>query len=190
VHTQDEEVSCNGLLFFGSAIYPKLKLNNDEVKRFVTLSNVLKEEFLIYDQNREEMLRILLKRLLIRSTRIARNQLPIVENNNKQLDLIRRFNVLVEEYFKTKKTVKEYAELLYKSPKTLANIFSKNQNITPLQLIHNRILIEAKRYLIYTSKSIQEISNELNFEDASQFSRFFKGKENITPLDYRNKFKL
>lgn len=190
VHTYDEEVSCNGLLFFGSDFYPILKLPVNEINRFQILMNVLAEEFTIADQNQEEMLRILLKRLLIRSTRLARNQFSTDETNDKHSDLIRKFNVLVEEHFRTKKTVKSYADLLFKSPKTLSNIFSKLSDKTPLQIIHNRIIIEAKRYLSYTNISVQEISDQLNFEDASQFSRFFKNKTQVSPNKYRKNLKF
>ena len=92
---------------------------------------------------------------------------------------------MVEQHFKTKHTVSEYASLLHKSPKTLANLFSKLASKTPLQYIHERKLLEARRLLAHTDKSIQEIAYEIGFEDLQTFSRFFKKNESLSPIHYK-----
>jgi len=186
VHTYDSEVSCNGLLFFGSNNSPVLKLGQEEALRLRTLFSVLEEEFSIADSNQEEMLRILLKRLIIRCTRMAKGQ--ILKSNGKQADinLVRAFNVLVEEHFKTKKSVSEYAALLHKSPKTITNIFGKYSEDTPLQVIHKRVAMEAKRLLYYTDKTAKEIGFELGYSDPAQFSKFFKNHTGKTTTEFKN----
>jgi AraC-like DNA-binding protein len=185
IHTNDEEVSCNGLLFFGSNFLPLLTLDQPEVLRLNILIQVLKEEFDTIDLNQEEMLRLLLKRFIIRCTRLARKQLIQNHVGSKQLSVIRQFSALVEEYFRNKKLVGEYAEILNKSPKTLANIFAKVYHQTPLQIIHGRIILEAKRLLIYTDKSTKQISAELGYEDPANFVKFFKNNSGITPTKCR-----
>lgn len=186
VHTNDSEVSCNGLLFFGSNNTPVLTISEDERRRLRILFSVLQEEFEENDSNQEEMLRILLKRFIIRCTRLAREQ--ILKNPEKQLDvdLIREFNVLVEEHFKQKKSVGEYAELLYKSPKTITNVFSKYSDDTPLQVIHKRVIMEAKRMLLYTDKTAKEIGFELGYSDPAQFSKLFKNHTGFTTTEFKN----
>ncbi len=186
IHTYDQEVSCNGLLFFGSDFTPILQLDEDESEKLNTLISVLQQEFKIQDSNQEEMLRILLKRFIIRCTRMARKQL--LKNSEKQedIDLVRAFNVLVEEHFREKKTVADYAELLVNSPKTLSNIFSKVSKISPLQVIHERIIIEAKRLLLYTEMPIKSIGYELGYEEYAQFGKFFKKVVGISPVEFRN----
>jgi len=92
---------------------------------------------------------------------------------------------LVEQHFKTKHTVAEYAELLYKSPKTLSNIFLKMGSKTPLQYIQERKLLEAKRRLRYSNMQIQEIAYEIGYEDIQAFSRFFKKKVGISPSKFK-----
>jgi AraC family transcriptional activator of pobA len=99
--------------------------------------------------------------------------------------LIRDFNFLVEQYYASKHTVAAYASLLHKSPKTLSNLFSKYSDKSPLQLIQERKLLEARRLLRYTDYSIQEISIKIGFEDVQSFSRFFKRKEGCAPSAYR-----
>lgn len=185
IHTNDSEVSCNGLLFFGSNVSPTLTLDDEETERLRTLFQVLEEEFDTNDTGQEEMLRILLKRFIIRCTRLANRQL--VKNGNKQseIDLVRHFNVLVEEHFKEKKSVSEYAEMLYKSPKTIANVFSKNSDLTPLEVIHERVIIEAKRMLLYTDKTSKEIGFDLGYSDPAQFSKLFKKQTGLTTGEFR-----
>lgn len=100
-------------------------------------------------------------------------------------DIIRAFNFLVETHFREKHSVVDYADMLYKAPKTLSNLFKKLGNKTPLQFIHDRILLESHRLLMYSDKSISEIGYELGFNDVQTFSRFFKKKEGISPQDYR-----
>ncbi len=185
VHTYDSEVSCNGLLFFGSNTSPVLKLGQDETRRLQTLFSVLKEEFGEADTNQEEMLRILLKRLIIRCTRLAKKQLLKQVGRQSDIDLIRNFNVLVEQHFKTKKTVVEYAELLYKSPKTITNVFSRYSQESPLQVIHNRVMMEAKQMLYYTEKSAKEIGFDLGYNDPAQFSKLFKRHTGLTPSQFK-----
>lgn len=187
IHTNDSEVSCNGLLFFGSNYTPILGLDQEEKSRLKTLIGVLEEEFQLKDSNQEEMLRLLLKRFIIRCTRMARSQLANPDATQKEIDLIRQFNALVEKHFKEKRKVSDYAELLFKSPKTISNVFRLYESKSPIQVIHDRVILEAKRYLYYTDKSVKEISAALGFEEPTQFNKFFKKNTGFTPLDFKNK---
>jgi AraC-like DNA-binding protein len=185
VHTLDHETSCNGLLFYGTKFSPELRVEKDEESRLKTLVGVLKEEFETKDINQEEMLKILLKRFIIRCTRLARNQLNLSAEETQEYDIIRHFSVLVEEHYKTKKTVVEYARLLNKSPKTISNIFSKFTDTTPLGVIHDRIILEAKRMLYYTPVPVKEVGIELGYLDPAQFSKFFKNQTGKTITEFR-----
>lgn len=185
IHTNDAEVSCNGLLFFGSSHKPLLQLSEDmQATLGQTLSEISKE-LDIADRNQEEMLRLLLKRFIILSTRLARQQLLPQGTSDGQIDLIRHFNALVEQHFKTKRKVSDYAELLHRSPKTIANTFALQGHKAPLQIILDRVLLEAKRLLLYTDQSIKEIGLELGFESATGFSRFFKKQTSTTAQHFR-----
>jgi len=186
VHTHDSEVSCNGLLFFGSTISPVLRLDEEEADRLRILFDVLEEEFEEEDKNQEEMLRILLKRFIIRCTRMAKEQILKNDESQSDIDVVRKFNVLVEEHFKTRKSVGEYAELMFKSPKTVTNVFSKYSEDSPLQVIHKRVIMEAKRMLLYTDKTAKEIGFELGYNDPAQFSKLFKNHTGKTTTEFKN----
>jgi AraC-like DNA-binding protein len=101
-------------------------------------------------------------------------------------DIIRQFNFLVEQHFKTKHSVAQYAELLNKSSKTLSNIFSKISSKTPLQYIQERKMLEARRLLRYSDLQIQEVAYEIGYDDIQTFSRFFKKQEGVSPSEFKS----
>ncbi len=102
-----------------------------------------------------------------------------------KLDIIRQFNVLVEQNFRTKHKVADYAEILNKSPKTISNLFAQYNEKTPLQIIQERKILEAKRLFIFTDKTAKEVAYDLGFDDAAHFSRFFKNSTGQSPSDFR-----
>jgi AraC family transcriptional regulator, transcriptional activator of pobA len=180
----DKEVSCAGLLFFSP--YQNIVLSVDEhwAGRINLLLNIMEEEFGKRDSLQGEMLRVLLKRLIITCTRMAKKQLFSTEFELSELDLFRHFSILVEQHFKKQHNVDFYAKLLYKSPKTLSNQFALLKVQSPSEVIHQRIILEAKRLLIYTQLSCSEIANQLGFEELAHFSRFFKNKTHMNPSEF------
>lgn len=189
IHGNDHEVSCNGLLFHGSSHVLTLLLSAEERRKIDTLTGIMQEEFQSSDHLQDEMLRVLLKRFIILCTRIAEDRQGVVSENSFQFETIRKFHVLVDTYFKEKKQVQEYADMLNKSPKTLANILSSYHQPSAIRIIHNRIQAEAERLLLYTTKSSKEIALLLGFEDQATFSRFFKNATGLSTTEYRRQYK-
>ena len=58
---------------------------------------------------------------------------------------------------------------------------------TPLQIIQDRIMLEAIRLLRYTDKSIKEITYDVGYEDIQTFSRFFKKIKGVSPSEFKKK---
>lgn len=184
----DSEVSCKGILFYNGSQLPFFQIPKEELEKFEILWKMFEIEIQSKDELQLEMLQMMLKRFIILCTRIYKTQNNYVKLEQKDVDIVREFNFLVEQHFKTKHNVTDYADLLNKSPKTLSNIFTKLAGKSPLQIIHERKILEARRMLRYTNKSIKEITYELGFEDIQTFSRFFKKIENISPSEFKNKY--
>ena len=183
----DSEVGCKGILFFGASQLPLLKIPNNELEKFQTIWKMFEIEMNSNDKLQLEMLQSLLKRFVIMCTRIYKFQENYNRAENNDIDIIREYNFLVEQHFRTKSTVAEYANMLNKSPKTLSNLFSKISTKSPLQFIQDRKMLEAKRLLRYTNKSVKEIAYEIGFEDLQTFGRFFKNYEGVSPTDFKEK---
>lgn len=184
----DKEVSCAGFLFYGSYGAMLIQSSEEENEKFALLLEVFKDEFQTTDNIQGEMMRMLLKRLIIKLTRIGKSQYLNKDITNDDYDLVRQFNLLVEKHYKTHHQVQDYADLLAKSPKTLSNLFSKNKVSSPLSLIQQRIALEAKRMLRYTDFSASEIAYELGFKEPSHFSRLFKKVVGESPSVFRASF--
>lgn len=183
----DSEVSCVGFLF-SSTDHLIVKLSGHAQQKLQLLSDVFIEEFKTSDHIQHEMLLMLLKRLIIYVTSLAKSgYLPSRKVPDERFHIIRKFNLLVEANFKTEHSVSFYAGLLCKSPKTLSNLFALYNQKTPSQIIQDRIVVEARRLLVYTDKSIKHITFELGFEDIAYFSNFFKKNTGTSPSDFRNK---
>ena len=190
IKDHDQEVGCAGLLFFGNVQNPMIHLSENEQTKFKTLHEVFIDELETKDTIQAEMLRMLLARFIIKSTRLlkAKEQLSISTKDSKT-DLLRAFNVLVESHFRTEHSVQFYADALFKSAKTLSNSFAK-LNTSPLKIIHERIVLESKRLLMYTDKTAKEIAYEVGFEDASHLSRLFKKYTSHSPSGFKKQYKI
>lgn len=187
IENHDSDVGCKGLLFFGASSVPKIQISNKDLDSYEAIWKVFQMEIDEQDNYSYEMLSSLLKRILILCVRIYKNQNFNLKDDTKSIGLIREFNFLVEKYYKTHTTVAQYADLLFKSPKTLSNLFKKHIDKSPLEIINNRRLLEAKRLLTYTQTPVQEIADELSFNDIQSFSTFFKKQTQFSPSEFRIK---
>jgi AraC family transcriptional activator of pobA len=182
----DKEVSCTGFLFYGSSRKMFVSLNEGDQKDMELLLHIFQDEFEKRDEIQGEMMQLLIKRLIIILTRLAKEQYIIEkEPVGDKFDIVRKYNMLVEDHFRREHQVKFYAEKLFRSPKTLSNVFALYHYKSPLLIIQERVLLEAKRLLFYTEKSSKQIAFELGFEDAHNFSKFFKNHTGMAPTDFK-----
>lgn len=183
----DTEVGCVGFLFYGIQHPMFIKLSQSEQKAMVQLEKLFHDEWKSNDNFQGEMLRTLLKQLIIKTTRIAKQQSNnYQEFSDEKMDIVRKFMLALEGNFKQEHGVNFYAAALHKSPKTLSNIFAILKQPAPSKVIQSRIILEAKRYLHYSDKSVKEIAYELGFESSAHFSRFFKMYSGANASEFRN----
>jgi AraC-like DNA-binding protein len=147
-------------------------------------------EFQLNDSSLEEMVRTYLKQLLIRATRSWKRQHLTHDVTDQQSDLefFRKFTRLVEEHYKSKHTVADYADFLCMAPKTITHKFNRLGLPQPNEVIKNRIILEAKRLLVHTSLTAKEIAYELGYSDPAYFSRLFQTKTGESPSSFRANF--
>lgn len=104
-----------------------------------------------------------------------------------QQALTRRFMMLVETHYLRFDTIGEYAEALCVSERQLNDAVKRTVGRTASQVVQERVLLEAKRWLSNTEMGIGEIAFRLNIEDPAYFARFFKKQTGLTPGDFRRK---
>jgi AraC family transcriptional regulator, transcriptional activator of pobA len=183
--THDAELGCSGLLFYGWHELDPIYLDEACTRSLGLLVDVFEDEFGNRDNIQGEMLLVLLKRLIIKLTRLIRLQSPEGRLSAGDLDLVRQYNLLVENHYRQYHQVQDYARLMFKAPKSLSNLFAKYSQKSPLEVINERLFIESKRLLLYTDKPASDIAFELGFEEPAHFSRFFKRMSGIRPTDFR-----
>lgn len=188
IHKHQTEVTCNGVLF--NNIYQKPFIVVDETLQN-TLNNVIQQirsEMQNPGLAQYELLISYMKIFLIAASRSKAEQqqesIP-PRKENKEPVILQNLKEAIESDFKSKHTPNDYAVLLNISPNALARITKKYFNKTLTDLIAERIIIEAKRELYLTNKSIKEVAYELGYDDEYYFSRFFKKNVNIPPQVYR-----
>ncbi|MDQ6469780.1 AraC family transcriptional regulator [Flavobacterium sp. LHD-80] len=190
VQIHDAEVACDGLLFNNIFEMPMTALPDKEVLFIDGIYAQLQQEFDSPDSSQEEMIRTYLKQLIIKATRIWKiQQLGVLnEEPSKEMDFFRDFSRLVEIHFRTKHTVADYADILGVAPKTLSNKFNRLELQQPNDIIKDRIILEAKRLLGYSSLSVKEIAYQLGYEDPAYFNRLFTNKVGDTPSNFKKKY--
>jgi len=190
IQIHDEEVACDGLLFNNIHNMPMTAVPDQESNFINYLFTQMEDEFTLNDTSQEEMIRTYLKQLLIKSTRLWKVQHldVLIGSQNNDVEFFRRFTQLVEVSYKKKHSVAEYADILTIAPKTLSNKFRRMNLPQPNDVIKNRIILEAKRLLVHTSKTSKEIAYDLGYDDPAYFSRLFFIKTGESPSGFRSKF--
>lgn len=144
-----------------------------------------------YDRSSTEknfLLSNLILILLLRVREIYRERVKELKNATRRpQQLANRFKLMVEKYFIEKRSVNDYAGMLHISPKHLSEVVSDTFGRTPLQIIHDMILLEAKVQLGSTDRTISEIAHHLQFDDQPHFTHFIKKRTGLSPQELRKK---
>lgn len=98
-----------------------------------------------------------------------------------------RFCQLIEAEYRTQHAVSWYADRLGISPAHLNALCRQASQQSALELIHERLLLEARRSLAYSARSISEVSYALGYGDPAYFTRFFKQRVGLSPKAFRTR---
>lgn len=189
VEIHDQEVACDGILYNNVFEIPFINLNEEQSSEIQKIIRDIQSELKDEDSGTEEMLRTLLKLIILKSTRIWKQQHQLSDKEQQaDVQFLRKFSKLVEQHYKTLHTVADYADLLCVTPKNLSKKIGLVSKDTPNDIIKNRIILESKRLLAHTTMNVKEIAYSLNYEDDAYFVRFFTKHVGISPTSFRKQF--
>lgn len=186
IQTHDKEVACNGVLFNNIYETPFVKPCEKDTKKLSFILESLFEEFQQNETAQYDMLQSYLKQFIICAVRVQKENNVIKEDTETRL--FKDFSLLVEQNYKTMHSVTDYANRLGLSPKSITKNFQKLGAKTPSYFIKNRIVLEAKRMLVYTDKTVKEIAFDLGFNDPAYFTRFFTKAISKSPLQFKKEY--
>lgn len=169
--SQPTYINFNGHKTLFSDIWPLISLLEKESKQ-TREGRVLMSEYLIKA--------VLL--LLRRQQQISGDQNSSVTTQSNQIHALKE---LIEQHYKSHWSSEQYAQELGSSVSRLNRLSKTMLNQSIHDLIRDRLLLEAKRNLLYTSRSVEEIAYELGFKDPGYFSRFFKKISGVPPGRFR-----
>lgn len=182
-----EEVACNGLLFNNIFLAPHIILTDEDVEQINKLFLQMKQELEVKDRYDKSVVTAYLQLILALCSRIKKNELKNRDIPRFQDIKMERFKELIEEKYLTLHRPHDYARLLHLDGNQLTKRCKKYFGKSPTDLIHERIILEARKLLHLTRRNIKDIAFELNFKDEHYFSRFFKKSTGLSPHNFRVK---
>ncbi len=180
--------------FFSYSINEALHLSDKEEKMLEGIFKNIEQEYQTsIDQFSQDVMVSHLELLLNYCNRFYNRQFLTRKKTGN--DLLSKMEGLLDEYFKNDKliesglpTVQYFAEKMNVSSNYLSDMLRVLTGQSTQQHIHNRLIEKAKETLTTTNLSISEIAYQLGFEHPQSFSKLFKSKTNLTPLEFRSSF--
>lgn len=157
----------------------------EQLKELLTIIQNIQKEFLSENSDKGQALVSWMSLFLIFCRRLYTQQTQSSEQPFSKNELSVKFRKLVEKYFAENKSVAEFAQMLNITPGHLNDTVNTETGKTAGEVIHDRMILEAKRLLYHSGKSVKEIAATLNFEDPSYFTKFFKTRTDSTPEQFR-----
>ncbi|MGV8095710.1 MAG: AraC family transcriptional regulator [Mangrovibacterium sp.] len=167
-----------------NAMPPYLDIDDRQAQEILEISLKLEDEIKRDDRFSPEIVRGHLLTLLGTVKRIVDsiNETYLLDSRKQKLY---EFQMLVNQYYREQKQVNYYASRLNISPNYLNMLSREIGGKNAGQFIADRIALEAKRLLYYTSDDVSEVAFKLGFDDPSYFARFFKKQEGLSPSEFK-----
>ena len=173
-------------LFVFARMQPVMKLEADEITTFVEYFQVIKQKI---SDNHNHFRKDLIRTLMLAMFYDVGNVIYRVKNFDESLlrseKVFTRFLKMVEENCKRERRVSWYAQQLNITPKYLSTAVKRISGRTAVEWIENYVTMELRVLLKNSTKSIKEITEELNFPNQSFLGKYFKEHVGMTPSAYR-----
>ncbi|TDX01637.1 helix-turn-helix domain-containing protein [Dinghuibacter silviterrae] len=177
----------NSHLFFNPDFATVLSPDEADEAVLGNIVSMMEEEYRGRGDHYLEAFFSLLQLFLIRVTRIMEREEREPEHAGGPF---LQFRQLIEQHYKDKKNVSDYARMMNMTPVCLNALSKSLSGLTAGEQIRGHVTAEAKRLLFNTDLSAKEIAYRLGFEDAPYFSRFFKKYTGQTLLEFREQSRL
>ena len=186
IEAHKKEVACNGLLFNNIYSQPFIRLDRSGFNELQALLDKLQQELAFQDSYSQAVARTYLQLILALSSKakIASSQAPHLPETTV-FPAILRFKELLETHYEEERMPSFYAAQLGMAPNTFSKKCKLQFHKSPSFLIQERVVLEAKKLIHLSLKSMKEIAAELNFDDEHYFSRYFKKHTGISPTTFR-----
>lgn len=179
----------NDFPVFNKSVSPILNPDPEMYEDLKRMLLMMVDEYGKSNAYKENILGSYISILLLKSKTIITETSEYKRTDGTSQVLLQKFNNLVEEHFIDYHKVNEYADLLNVTPNHLSETIKKVTGKTAGDLITERLILEAKRRLLHSSISAKELAYELNFNDPSYFSRFFKTNTGLSPEGFRKEIR-
>lgn len=158
-------------------------------RRIATLVSQIDEEYRQPAPGRAHLLEALTQALVVELSRLQDAAGPGVKAPSSHHDRghqhLENYQALIEAQFRRQPSVEQFAAQLGMSSAHLNSLCRRLADRSALQLLHERLLLEAKRQLTYTNMTISQIADALGFSEPAYFTRFFKRNTGFSPRDFR-----
>ena len=168
-----------------SALKQYIDLQTEESGLIYSIISKIDTENNKNDLNSDKIIQAQIFIILAEIERLSRIE-TVQKSKGNKIEILNNFKRLLNANYKEITTISGYAKLLSITPNWLNIIIKETTGFTANELMHNRILLEAKRLLINKNIDITQIAYELGFKDASYFARFFKKSTGISPSGFRS----
>lgn len=126
--------------------------------------------------------------ILVACTRALEHARSIeIARPGAQATLVARFREAVERHYRSNMPLAHYTQMLGVTERQLRAACLKAAGLPPTHIIHRRLLLEAKRALLYSNMTVTEAAYYLGFHDPAYFSRFFARAVGKSPRAFRNR---
>lgn len=187
LQASDSQFLRNSTLFNDIANNYLLRLQKADFEKISRISSDIKAELETEtDSATHIFMKNMLHNLLLLALRAKNKSSATQEKKGADLEIAYMLYDLIDRNFIQSKSVADYAAQLCMSEKRLGMATAKSLDKSPKEMINDRILLEAKRLLVYTHSSVKEIGHTLGFEDPAYFVRYFKKNCRQTPAEFRN----
>ena len=180
--------------YFSYAVNEALHLSEKEEAMVASIMRNIEQEYRsVIDNYSQDVIVSHIELLLNYSNRFYNRQ--FITRKTASNDLLVRLEELLSDYFSSNNvqqsglpTVQYISGQLNVSPNYLSDMLRNLTGQSTQQHIHNKLIEKAKEVLTTTSLSVSEIAYQLGFEYPQSFSKLFKSKTNVSPLEFRHSF--